>query len=796
MEDEDGDKRAKFFEDKKRERERQLKERKKRLDGSDSEGDEGSVKEGEQTQMGAYDSLTLLGTTTCNTPSQTKGTPETELISSELNKIELNKSTNSPLRNENSKTTNPKEPQANKINRSGSLTDDNDDIELDYDLFDEEDSLTNLEHMQENSLDAHFDVGDDKGLPVRTDNQEENPVGSSAADTQEKDLIVTKTEPTVGEIIVKVEPESRSQVITADFFRRFLESGLVRGKTPINQKDEREFIRILKEQFSQALKPYKTPLNTYPFDEEVAHSVFIALHTEERNRTQLFKHNEYSLQHIKQLLQYGEWQEELKKNIETEIISRLDVLDRPLKQFASIVQEAHKELKNELDSYNQERQSNLRQKTKKEGFLTDLWEESEMNASDSRIKMLMEDNGDLTKELKSKNRSLEESEQLVKKLKKEKNEWQELYLQLAPGKRPAENVRSEPPSDKRSRRNEGGDPSRESSSVEVTSGNRRGNSRWDRRPVSPVPERISKRRMSEGVIEMWKEQCRRLRRYIPDKPNSGPRHPYPEGFNHSTNISILLSAATNFKRLTEEFTTWEEKTAFGHDCYIDLLKRNFIPTYTATYEEIKNHPEMALTHRCSPLSHYYMAIVRDSPGYQERRDTTGAHESGSVSIKRNLPVPHSPPPQTTSRNESNKSIGDHRRDGRDDTKGNHPHRIAMTNRDIPFPDPQDLSEEEKILIQNLNSDVTMIENGEHTEQYVEWRRQEIIKANHWWTDGFDRPFWHERFEEPVSPNDKKVQDRFDIAHLANCNYKINEIRLKAFNRHPLQRDGPSGQGNK
>ena len=33
MEDEDGEKRAKFFEDKKRERERQLKERKKRLDG-------------------------------------------------------------------------------------------------------------------------------------------------------------------------------------------------------------------------------------------------------------------------------------------------------------------------------------------------------------------------------------------------------------------------------------------------------------------------------------------------------------------------------------------------------------------------------------------------------------------------------------------------------------------------------------------------------------------------------------------------------------------------------------------
>ncbi len=64
-------------------------------------------------------------------------------------------------------------------------------------------------------------------------------------------------------------------------------------------------------------------------------------------------------------------------------------------------------------------------------------------------------------------RSLEESEQLVRKFKKEKNEWQELYLQVAPGKRPAEAVRSDPPNDKRFRRNEGGDRSRQSSSVEA-----------------------------------------------------------------------------------------------------------------------------------------------------------------------------------------------------------------------------------------------------------------------------------------------------------------------------------------
>jgi hypothetical protein len=55
MGDEDGEKRQKYFEDRKRERERQLKERIKRLDGSDSEVDEGDVKEGKQTQMGAYD---------------------------------------------------------------------------------------------------------------------------------------------------------------------------------------------------------------------------------------------------------------------------------------------------------------------------------------------------------------------------------------------------------------------------------------------------------------------------------------------------------------------------------------------------------------------------------------------------------------------------------------------------------------------------------------------------------------------------------------------------------------------
>ena len=50
MGDEDVDKRQKYFEDRTRERERQLKEKKKLLDGSDSEVDEGDVKcEGRET---------------------------------------------------------------------------------------------------------------------------------------------------------------------------------------------------------------------------------------------------------------------------------------------------------------------------------------------------------------------------------------------------------------------------------------------------------------------------------------------------------------------------------------------------------------------------------------------------------------------------------------------------------------------------------------------------------------------------------------------------------------------------
>jgi hypothetical protein len=60
------------FEDNKRERERQLKERKKLLDGSSSEESGDGDSERDETQTGAYDSLTPLGTTTRTSPYKRK----------------------------------------------------------------------------------------------------------------------------------------------------------------------------------------------------------------------------------------------------------------------------------------------------------------------------------------------------------------------------------------------------------------------------------------------------------------------------------------------------------------------------------------------------------------------------------------------------------------------------------------------------------------------------------------------------------------------------------------------------
>ncbi len=167
---EDGEKMATFFEDKKKERERQMKERKKLLDGSSSEesGDDGGGRD--EFQTGAYDSLMPLGTTTRTFPSQTKGNLEPEHIPIELDKIELN-NLNTSQENTNSTRTNASEPQETPVQSPKSIRSHQNphhaflgqltgsaDVELDF-SSEEEDSLSNISHMQAGSLDTCFNVG-------------------------------------------------------------------------------------------------------------------------------------------------------------------------------------------------------------------------------------------------------------------------------------------------------------------------------------------------------------------------------------------------------------------------------------------------------------------------------------------------------------------------------------------------------------------------------------------------------------------------------------------------------------
>jgi hypothetical protein len=68
------------------------------------------------------------------------------------------------------------------------------------------------------------------------------------------------------------------------------------------------------------------------------------------------------------MLQNLAWQEDLRKNVESEILDRLTVLDRPLKKIAGVVERASSELKTKLDAYkNQERERDHRQGAKQEG---------------------------------------------------------------------------------------------------------------------------------------------------------------------------------------------------------------------------------------------------------------------------------------------------------------------------------------------------------------------------------------------------------------------------------------------
>ncbi len=97
-----------------------------------------------------------------------------------------------------------------------------------------------------------------------------------------------------------------------------------------------------------------------------------------------------------------------------------DCLDRPLKEFAGVVERASSELKTKLDAYNQEREKDHRRGTEQEGFLSSLWEESEIDSSDIKIKALEENNNDLTQELNNNKRSLRESQDQIERLKRKR----------------------------------------------------------------------------------------------------------------------------------------------------------------------------------------------------------------------------------------------------------------------------------------------------------------------------------------------------------------------------------------
>jgi hypothetical protein len=50
------------------------------------------------------------------------------------------------------------------------------------------------------------------------------------------------------------------------------------------------------------------------------------------------------------------WQEDFRKNVETEIIDKLSVLDRLLKEFVGMVGRASENMKTNLESYNKDRE--------------------------------------------------------------------------------------------------------------------------------------------------------------------------------------------------------------------------------------------------------------------------------------------------------------------------------------------------------------------------------------------------------------------------------------------------------
>jgi hypothetical protein len=80
--------------------------------------------------------------------------------------------------------------------------------------------------MQANSLTSCFNVGVDgasSDTPGQSVNQEEAPANTTSSVTQHETIEV-KSESNKEEVLVKEEPGTKSQVITAEFYRKFIEA--------------------------------------------------------------------------------------------------------------------------------------------------------------------------------------------------------------------------------------------------------------------------------------------------------------------------------------------------------------------------------------------------------------------------------------------------------------------------------------------------------------------------------------------------------------------------------------------
>jgi hypothetical protein len=100
-------------------------------------------------------------------------------------------------------------------------------------------------------------VSSDK--PDQSANQEEAPAEPTSAVTQQETLNKVKLESNTEEVLVKEEPGTRSQVITADFYRKFIEARSQHWvwKTSSESKRRKRLYQDFKARLRQSLEAFQ-----------------------------------------------------------------------------------------------------------------------------------------------------------------------------------------------------------------------------------------------------------------------------------------------------------------------------------------------------------------------------------------------------------------------------------------------------------------------------------------------------------------------------------------------------------